>query len=248
MRRRFFVEKFEGGRAELHGEAAEHLGRVLRAEPGQVYELSDGEQVWLGRVEKNSRGKNGAIEFALIEQIPTCESALRMKLLLSIVKFDRMEWCLEKATELGVTEIVPMAAARSEKALILAAAKRSARWQKILIESAQQSRRLRPPILTEIAKTEDAFAAANETVKIMLSERADAKPLREILQGVSSNEVCLAIGPEGGWTDGEFAAAAKNGFREASLGREILRTETAVIAVLAILKFALDRDLNERPR
>jgi len=255
MRRRFFVEKFEGGRAELRGEAAEHLGRVLRAEPGQVYELSDGEQVWLGRVERNSRapiasarGKNGAIEFALIEQIPARESALRIKLLLSVVKFDRMEWSLEKATELGVTEIVPLAAARSEKALILAAAKRASRWQKILIESAQQSRRLRPLVLAEIAKTEDAFTAANETVKIILSERADAKPLREILQGVSANEVCLAIGPEGGWTDHEFAAAAKNQFREASLGREILRTETAVIASLAILKFALDRDLNERPR
>ena len=246
MRRRFFVEKFEGGRAELRGEAAGHLGRVLRAEPGQVYELSDGEQVWLGRVEKNSRvsergNKNGAIEFALIEQIPARESALRIKLLLSVVKFDRMEWSLEKATELGVREIVPLAAARSDKALILAAAKRAERWRKILLESAQQSRRLRPPVLAEIAKTEDAFAAANETVKIILSERADAKPLREILQGVSANEACFAIGPEGGWTDGEFAAAAKNQFREASLGREILRTETAVIASLAILRYALEK-------
>ena len=255
MRRRFFVDKFEGGRAELRGEAAEHLGRVLRAEPGQVYELSDGEQVWLGRVEKNSRassasgrGRNGAIEFALIEQILAHESALRIKLLLSVVKFERMEWSLEKATELGVAEIVPLAAARSETALILAAKKRAERWRKILMESAQQSRRLRPPVLAEIAKVEGAFAAANETVKIILSERADAKPLREILQGVSANEVCLAIGPEGGWTEQEFSAAAENQFREASLGREILRTETAVIAALAILRYALERDLNERPR
>ncbi len=241
MRRRFFVEKFAGGRAELRGEAAEHLGRVLRAEPGQVYELTDGEQVWLGRVEKNARGRNGAIEFALIEQIPARESALRIKLLLSVVKFDRMEWSLEKATELGVTEIVPLAAARSEKALILAATKRAERWRKILLESAQQSRRLRPPVLAETAKTEDAFAQADASVKMILSERADAKPLREILQGVSASEVCLAIGPEGGWTDGEFALAAKNQFREASLGREILRTETAVIAALAILRYALEK-------
>ena len=255
MRRRFFVEKFAGGRAELRGEAAEHLGRVLRAEPGQIYELSDGEQVWLGRVEKNSRapsasgrGRNGAIEFALIEQIPARESALRIKLLLSVVKFDRMEWSLEKATELGVTEIVPLAAARSEKALVLASKKRAERWRKILLESAQQSRRLRLPVLAEIAKTEDGFASANETVRIILSERVDAKPLREILQGVSASEVCLAIGPEGGWTDGEFAAAANNQFREASLGREILRTETAVIASLAILRYALERDLNEGTR
>lgn len=242
MRRRFFVEKFAGGRAELRGEAAEHLGRVLRAEPGQVYELSDGEQVWLGRVEKNSRGnKNGAIEFALIEQIPARESALRIKLLLSVVKFDRMEGSLEKATELGVTAIVPLAAARSEKALILASKKRAERWRKILRESAQQSRRLRPPVLSEIAKPEQAFAAANETVKIILSERADAIPLREILPGVSASEVCLAIGPEGGWTEQEFSAAAKNQFREGSLGREILRTETAVIASLAILRYALEK-------
>jgi len=242
MRRRFFVEKFEGQRAELRGEAAEHLGRVLRAEPGQLYELSDGEQVWLGRVETNSRGnKNGAaIEFALIEQIPASESALRIKLLLSIVKFDRMEWCLEKATELGVTEIVPLAAARSEKALILAAAKRASRWRKILIESAQQARRLRPPVLAEISKVDGAFGAANESMKVLLSERADANPLREILHGVSAKEVCFAIGPEGGWTDAEFAAAAKCKFREASLGSEILRTETAVIASLAILRYALE--------
>jgi 16S rRNA (uracil1498-N3)-methyltransferase len=250
MRRRFFVEKFEAGRAELRGEAAKHLGRVLRAEPGQLYELSDGEQVWLGRVEKNSRApiasgrgnKDGAaIEFALIEQIPATESALSIKLLLSIVKFERMEWSLEKATELGVAEIVPLAAARSEKALILAAAKRASRWKKILIESAQQSRRLRPPVLTELAKTEDAFAEADAGARIILSERTDAKPLREILPAVSANEVCLAIGPEGGWTDAEFAAAERNGFQEASLGREILRTETAVIASLAILRYALEK-------
>ncbi|HEV2615797.1 MAG TPA: RsmE family RNA methyltransferase [Candidatus Acidoferrales bacterium] len=247
MRRRFFVEKFEGRRAEMRGEAAEHLGRVLRAEPGQVYELSDGEQVWLGRVEKISRstGKGAAIEFALTEKIAAEESLLRIQLLLSIVKFDRMEWCLEKATELGVTEIVPLAAARSDKALILAAKKRAERWRKILVESAQQSRRLRPPLLAEIAKTENGFAAADASLKIMLSERADAKPLREILRDASAKKVCIAIGPEGGWTDAEFAAAAKNQFREASLGREILRTETAVIATLATLKYALDRDRNE---
>ena len=225
----------------MRGEAAEHLGRVLRAEPGQLYELSDGEQVWLGRVEKISRstGKGAAIEFALTEKIAAEESLLRIQLLLSIVKFDRMEWCLEKATELGVAEIVPLAAGRSEKALILAAKKRAERWRKILVESAQQSRRLRPPVLRETAKTEDAFEAADAVLKIMLSERVDAKPLREILRDASAKEICIAIGPEGGWTDAEFAAAARNGFQEASLGREILRTETAVIAALAVIRYAI---------
>ncbi len=241
MRRRFFVDKFDSGRAALRGEASEHLGRVLRAEPGQLYELSDGAEVWLARVEKISGARHGAaIEFALTEKIPAQDSPLRVKLLLSIVKFDRMEWCLEKATEVGVSEIVPLAAARSEKALVLAAAKRSERWKKILLESAQQSRRLRPPVLAPAAKVDAAFAAAGEKLKIILSERAAAPPLREIFCAQSAQEVCLAIGPEGGWTDEEFAAARKNQFCEASLGREILRTETAVIAALAVTRYALE--------
>jgi 16S rRNA (uracil1498-N3)-methyltransferase len=241
MRRRFFVEKFESGHAALSGEAAQHLGRVLRAEPGQLYELSDGSEVWLARVEKISRVRGGdAIEFALTEKIDARDSSLRIRLLLSIVKFDRMEWCLEKATELGVTEIVPLAASRSEKALVLAAAKRSERWRKILLESAQQSRRLRLPVLAASEKPENAFAAARENAKIIFSERADAAPLHEVLRTArGQTEIGLAIGPEGGWTDAEFSAAQKNGFREASLGREILRAETAVIAALAITRYAL---------
>lgn len=241
MRRRFFVEKCENGKAHLRGEGAEHLGRVLRAEPGQLYELSDGAAVWLARVQNISRARGSdEIEFALLEQIPVTESPLQIRLLLSIVKFDRLEWCLEKATELGVGEIVPLAAERSEKSLVLAAAKRSQRWEKILLESAQQSRRLRPPALEPIAKSQEAFASVPENLKIIFSERKEAPPLREILSAASSQQVCVAIGPEGGWTEEEFAMASRSSFCEASLGREILRTETAVIAALAILRFALE--------
>ena len=88
---------------------------------------------------------------------------------------------------------------------------------------------------------EAAFTEANEKTKIIFSERVDAPPLREILSGASSNEICLAIGPEGGWTDDEFAAAKKNGFREASFGKGILRTETAVIAALAVVRYACEK-------
>lgn len=233
------MDKFEKGRAELHGEAAVHLGRVLRAEPGQFYELTDGSEVWLARIDKVS--SSHGIEFELTEKIPVRESPLRVRLLLSIVKFDRMEWCLEKATELGVSAIVPLGAERSEKALVQASGKRRQRWEKILLESAQQSRRLRPPILCATEKTERAFASASEKLKLILSERTDAPALREGSAGITTNEACLAVGPEGGWTDGEIFGALQNGFREASLGREILRTETAVIAALAILRYALDQ-------
>lgn len=246
MRRRFFVDSFANSRATLHGEAAHHLGKVLRAQPGQLYELSDGQRVHLARIELASRDR---IEFALLEELSAHIPTLDLTLLLSIVKFDAFEWAIEKATELGVTKIVPLAAGRSEKGLLAAAPKRSDRWTKLLLEASQQSRRLRPPILTAAITPADAFAnSQNQSHKILLSERPDAPPLRTLLTvSAAPSEppapgphfAVLAIGPEGGWTDPELSAATAANFQPASLGHLILRTETAVIAALASINFAL---------
>ena len=220
----------------MEGEAAHHLGRVLRAQPGQLYELSDGTKVWLGRIETVTRD---SVEFSLLEEIAAHLPDLQTTLLLSVVKFDSFEWALEKATELGVNRIVPLAAARSEKALLAAAAKRAERWKKLLHEAAQQSRRVQLPILDSVVKPEAAFAESGQGVRIFLSEAPDAKPLREVLRGQAAKSAVLAIGPEGGWTEAEFAAARAAQFQDASLGKLILRTETAVVASLAALNFAL---------
>jgi 16S rRNA (uracil1498-N3)-methyltransferase len=223
----------------MEGEAAHHLGRVLRAQRGQLYELSDGERVWLGRIDNVGRDR---VEFALIEELPAHQPSLDVTLLLSVVKFDMFEWAIEKATELGVTTIVPLAAARSEKALLVAAAKRAERWKRILLEASQQSRRLRVPVLGEVAKPESAFVSHKQGLRVMLSERSDAKPNRKVFEGQRTMKATLAIGPEGGWTDAEFEAARSSGFLEASLGNLILRTETAVVTALASLNYALDAD------
>lgn len=236
MRRRFFVEKFDGQRALVSGDRAHHLGVVLRAQAGQLYELSDGVRVCLGRIEKVARDR---VEFALLEELPAEQPRLQVVLLLSVVKFDAFEWAIEKATELGVAEIVPLAAARSEKALIAAAEKRSERWRKIVLEAAQQSRRVRLPVLQPVAKAEAAFVTQADRLGIFLSEREDAPALRNVLRGRAASKAVLAIGPEGGWTDEERGLAVKAEFLEASLGRLILRTETAVIAALASLSYAL---------
>jgi 16S rRNA (uracil1498-N3)-methyltransferase len=242
MRRRFFVEQFEGDSATLRGEGAEHLGRVLRAEPGQLYELSDGQQVWLARVERVALSKRdeNRVEFALVERIAARESNLKIQLLVALVKFDRFERCLEKATELGAMEIIPLASARTDKPLIAAAAKRALRWEKILLESAQQSRRLGPPILERVERPADAFGNTMAELKMILSERAEAPLINHALKDAKSTSAALAIGPEGGWTEEELSAARAAGFREVSLGETILRTETAVLAALAILRFALN--------
>ena len=221
----------------LRGDAAHHLGRVLRAEPGQLYELSDGTSLWIGKIEFAGKDR---IEFSLVETIPVRASTLDKTLLLSIVKFDAFEWALEKATELGVNRIIPLTAARSEKGLLIAAQKRSERWKKILFESSQQARRVRLPVIDPVMTPTSAFAACPSEMRLMLSERRDASPLKKILEQQSASTVALAIGPEGGWTDEEFAAADKAHLLQASLGSLILRTETAVTACLAVVNYALE--------
>lgn len=244
MRRRFFVERFNGTTAVLEGDTAHHLGHVLRAQKGQLYEVSDGTAAWLARVETVSRNR---VEFALVEQLPSRRSSVDVILLLSVVKFDAFEWALEKATELGVSRIVPVFAARSEKSLVAASAKRSERWRKILLESSQQSRRLRVPELSASARPSEAFSVQKDSVRLVLSERPDAPHIRDVLKGAlvaEGKSAVLAIGPEGGWTDDELASARAAGLREASLGPLILRTETAVISALSILNFAVASTAN----
>src|SRR5712691_3572008 len=221
----------------MEGDAAHHLGRVLRAQTGQLYELSDGQRVCLARIEKVSRDR---VDFTLLEEIPAYLPRVEITLLLAVVKFDAFEWAIEKATELGVSTIVPLAAARSEKSLVAAAARRAGRWKKILLEASQQSRRVRMPVLGELAKPESAFASQKDGLRVMLSERPTALPLRKIVTAHRAAKAVMATGPEGGWTDEEFAVAQSFGFLEASLGHLILRTETAVTAALASLNYALD--------
>jgi 16S rRNA (uracil1498-N3)-methyltransferase len=245
MRRRFFVERFAGRRAVLEGDAAHHAGHVLRVAPGQLYELSDGSALWLARVEASS---GQAVEFSLLEQLPAALPKLETLLVLSIVKFDRFEWAIEKAAELGVSEIVPLAAARSEKSLVAAAPKRARRWERVLFEAAQQARRLRPPVLRPLETGGAAFlralgASAGEqgcSRLLFFSESVEAPSLRSVLEKPApSSRIFLAIGPEGGWTEEEREAAVRANWAEVSLGQNILRTETAVATALGIINYAL---------
>jgi 16S rRNA (uracil1498-N3)-methyltransferase len=245
LRRRFFVSQFNGAAATVEGPAAHHLARVLRVEPGQLYELSDGRTLCLARVESVGRD---TVDFTIVEPLASRPARLDATLLIAVAKFDRFEWALEKATELGAGTIVPLAAARSEKALLGAAPKRAARWEKILFESAQQARCLRPPRLLPLVQARQGFAADESAVRILLSERAGDPPLKTVLDahasgsasGLSPIRISLAIGPEGGWTEEEFAAAEAARFEPASLGGNILRSETAVVAGLAAAHLYFD--------
>ena len=152
-RRRFFIDTLRNGLAELHGEDARHLTRVLRVEPGQRYEISDNRAAYLAEIAE-ARGER--VLFRVLEPIPAPDAAASITLLASIIKFDRFEWIVEKATELGVERIVPVAATRTEKGLFDASAKRTERWLRIAREASQQSRRIRMPEIPPAVRFERA--------------------------------------------------------------------------------------------
>jgi 16S rRNA (uracil1498-N3)-methyltransferase len=230
-RRRFFVDEVRHGRAVLAGDEARHLRQVLRAEEGQRYELSDNHTVYLAEIDTVGKEQ---VAFRVIEELPVTPPPVRLTLLIALTKFDRFEWALEKATELGVEQIVPVAAERSEKGLELAAAKRMERWRKILREASEQSRRASMPKLCEPVRLAAALAVAPG----YFLDEAGGPPLATALaasQAAAGDCVRLAIGPEGGWTDAERELAHKSGWTTVWLGPTILRAETAVVAAAAIV-------------
>jgi 16S rRNA (uracil1498-N3)-methyltransferase len=249
-RRRWIADTWNDATATLDGDQAQHLSRVLRAQPGMEFDVVAGGRAWLARIASIDRD---CVHFTLLHELETAP-ALPLTLLLSVFKFDRMEWAIEKAVELGCGRIVPVLAERTEKHLALAAAKRVERWRRLALEAAKQSRRSdlpeigEPARLAAILATGGPLAAAQPSpaegalaapLRILLSETEEDQPLLRILQtSAGSREVMLAVGPEGGWSAAEMALFTRTGWHSASLGPRILRVETAIIAALAIVNAA----------
>jgi 16S rRNA (uracil1498-N3)-methyltransferase len=232
MRRRFFVDAIRNGRAEIHGEEARHLTRVLRVEAGQRFEISDNSNVYLAQIET---ARKDEVVFRALEKLDSPAPELRLILCAALIKFDRFEWIVEKATELGASVIVPVETARSERGLAQAARKRLERWRRIAHEASQQARRARLPEIHEPA----AFDAALQTradYRFALDEEPGGAPLLEALPHEIPPETSIALltGPEGGWAERERAALEPAGWTRVALGGLILRAETAALAALAI--------------
>jgi len=232
-RRRFFVEAIRAGSAELRGEDARHLTRVLRVEAGQRFEISDNRQAWLAEVVE-ARGER--VVFQTVEPIAASPPPARITLCAALIKFDRFEWIVEKATELGVERMLPFEAARTEKGLLDASRKRLDRWQRIARESSQQSRRTRLPELSPAV----GFAAAlkEQAAHRYFLDEDEAPPLLRQIPEERQDTVALMAGPEGGWTDPERECARAAGWTAASLGPMVLRAETAVCAAVAVVQNA----------
>jgi 16S rRNA (uracil1498-N3)-methyltransferase len=229
------VDAVRGGMAELRGEDARHLTRVLRAQAGQRYEISDGQSAYLAEI---AEARGDRVVFRVIEPLDTPATPLHITLCAALIKFDRFEWIVEKATELGVERILPVEAERSEKGLLEASRKRTERWARIARESSQQSRRVRAPEILPAVRFEQCLA--EEADYHYFLEEAAAPPLLRVLRVLpacrtSASRAALLAGPEGGWTDAERQLAAAAGWQPVSLGPRVLRAETAAAAAIAVL-------------
>jgi 16S rRNA (uracil1498-N3)-methyltransferase len=185
------------------------------------------------------------VRFNLIAEVEA-DPALPVTLVMSVYKFDRMEWAIEKVTELGVAAVAPVTAQRTEKHLVQAAEKRAERWRRIVHEAAQQSRRSDVPLVLQPAPLAERVRAASNSVRIVLAEQERTTTLRRLIEeaveaaGEEMPALEIAIGPEGGWSPAEEALFDANGWRAATLGPRILRAETAAIAALAVVASLLE--------
>ncbi len=244
-RRRWIADEVSGNTAALVGEHAAHLARVLRAEVGQEFDIATGEEVRRGTITTIAYDR---IEFALgaKQHLRLRSGAPKITLALAIFKFDRMDWAIEKCTEIGVARIIPVIARRTDAHLASAAVKRRERWQRIVRQASEQSRRPAPPEIAAPVKLKglegDGVLAA-DALRVVLAESLAGSDgdtrLGEILQSHSfgvetEDEVTLAVGPEGGWADGELSWFYEEGWVAASLGETILRAETAAIVATAL--------------
>ena len=250
MRRRFIADTWspQSGhptQAALTGEQAVHLARVLRAQPGQLFDVvANG---FLHRAEVTElraaagNDQESEVLFTLHEELEA-DAALPIHLLLAVFKFDRFEWAIEKATELGVARITPILARRTEKHLALAAPKRAERWRRIALESSKQSRRTDVPEIADPTPLPAALTRESSPLRILLSETEQSLTLTAALASAHFNlqpatdnlQLALSIGPEGGWTHEEISLFTTHAWTPVTLGPRILRAETAAIAAIAI--------------
>jgi 16S rRNA (uracil1498-N3)-methyltransferase len=247
-RRRWIAEHWDEATATLVGTQADHLIRVLRVQPGAEADVVAGGRVFHSVVAGISDGGPGStpeVRFNLVAEIES-EPSMPVTLVMSIFKFDHMEWAIEKATELGVAVIVPVIARRTEKHLAQAAMKRVERWRRIAHEASQQSRRSDLPSILDPVRLPDRVKAASNHKRLVLAEQERSATLHAALQdaialaGADAPPIELAIGPEGGWAPDEEALFDAQGWQAVTLGPRILRAETAAIAALAVVASLLE--------
>ncbi|MGE0199600.1 MAG: 16S rRNA (uracil(1498)-N(3))-methyltransferase [Candidatus Melainabacteria bacterium] len=256
--RQFFVDLTNVNTAVLPREfvcedpfVVDHIRTVCRMKPGEPLIVVDRHQPrrFLTVIESHQRND---VRLKLLEPLPLTADAMPVVTLgAALIKEQRWDWLIQKATELGVRHIVPVAARRSVVKLTAGkGAKKADRWGQILQSAAEQSEGGFIPTLGSPVSVEDWCAALPVTLQkwVLTTRQSGIRSPQDLLSAVAQNpapEVVVAIGPEGGWTAGELNTFLAAGFQPLSLGRRILRSETAAVAILSLLAYAGGYEASE---
>ena len=244
---RFFVEKYQmnEGQVDITGEDVNHIRNVLRMHPGEKVLISTGDE-WEYTCSIERFTEDAVILRVEDAQKPGKELASKIWLFQCLPKGDKMETVVQKAVELGAFAIVPVSSSRCVVKLDeRRGVQKVKRWNAIAEAAAKQSKRLIIPEVKPVMRFKDALKAAQDLdVKLIPYERQDGMAgTRRILNGITPvQSVAVMIGPEGGFDEDEIRMARKNGFEPITLGKRILRTETAGMTALSILMYLLETD------
>jgi 16S rRNA (uracil1498-N3)-methyltransferase len=218
---------------ELTDSAANHVGKVLRMKPGEPLVLFNGEGMsWQGSIDTVSKK---VVAVTLVSENDTVtESPLSVHLGQSLSRGERMDFAIQKATEMGVTDITPLFSERCEVRLNAERQeKRLKHWQQIAISACEQCGLNRVPVIHPPEVVTDWVEKQSSDIKFVLHHRTEKK-----LEGFEKPaSVSLLIGPEGGLTADEIALAEGSGFNVLALGPRVLRTETAPIAAISLMQY-----------
>ena len=242
----FFVqpEQIQGKTIRITGSDVNHIKNVLRMKPGEEISVSNGVDGKEYRCGIESLGEYEILCTLRFIKEEGLELPSRIYLFQCLPKSDKMELVIQKAVELGACAVIPVAAKRCVMKLDAKKEKNKlARWQQIAEAAAKQSRRRIIPEVTHVMSMKEAFSfAADMDVKLFPYELAEGmEQTRRLVDGVKAGQsIAVFIGPEGGFEDSEVEEAQKAGFTPITLGKRILRTETAGFTVLAWLMYRLE--------
>ena len=235
---KFFVDKGQitDNLAYITGEDISHLTRVLRAEIGDEITLCDGDGTDFETViEEISKDK---VTLKILSS-DTCEAEPKTEVVLfqALPKQGKMEYIIQKTTELGISKVVPV----YTKRCVVKPTDKLSRWQKIADESVKQCKRGKIPQITPTVSFDEALKMLEQLeTKIILYEGKSTNRLKDILHDKKINQIGILVGPEGGFSEEEVEMAQEKGILSVTLGERILRTETAAAAVLPVIMYSQD--------
>jgi 16S rRNA (uracil1498-N3)-methyltransferase len=241
-RRRFYAPPeafdFRTKQVTLAVDEARHLREVLRLKPGDQVKVFDGSGNEYSAIIEKAMRDSALLRLGDRVEPASVESPLRLKLAVALLKGDKFDLLVQKATELGVNEIVPVMTKFADIRLhdSADASKRVARWQRISLEAAKQSGRASLPVISTPADFSSVAGNENDdALRVMFAER-NGESLAALPTSVATQALTALVGSEGGWADEEIASAREHKWKIVTLGGRILRAETAAITITALMQ------------